>query len=233
MKYGLTKTLAAIAGFCLIFGLLATVICTISVSRTFYYKEYDKLGVAEDIGISAQDLREATDVLLSYTEGKRDDMLIYAEIKGERAPVFNQRETDHMVDVRELFINAKKVGFICLIAGAAVLIALFFAAKDKRAVFSGYLLGNWIFLGAVAVIVIYAALDFNSFWTNFHHVFFTKNDFWILDPRTDNLILMVPEQFFSDLVFRIVAVFLAVAAALAVFSGVMSSVFKKRKKKEA
>ena len=65
MKYGLTKTLAAIAGFCLIFGLLATVICTISFSRTFYYNEYDKLGVAEDIGISAQDLREATDVRLS------------------------------------------------------------------------------------------------------------------------------------------------------------------------
>ncbi len=232
MKYALSKTLAAAAGFCLIFGLLCTVICTCSVSRGFYYGEYEKLGVAEDIGISSEELKEATDVLLDYTEGRREDMVVYADINGESRPVFNERETLHMQDVRNLFLSARLAGYIALAAGAVVLALIFIFSRDRRGLFSGYLLGNWIFLGAVALIAVYAALDFYSFWTNFHHVFFT-NDLWLLDPATDNLILMVPQQFFSDLVFKIVAIFAACAAALAVLSGLALRAAKKKRFKNA
>ncbi len=54
-------------------------------------------------------------------------------------------------------------------------------------------------VGAVAV---WAAVDFNAFWINFHKLFFT-NDLWLLDPAKSVLINMVPSQFFFDLVMRI------------------------------
>ena len=41
------------------------------------------------------------------------------------------------------------------------------------------------------------------------------NDLYLLDPRTELLIRMVPEQFFYDLVMRIVVGFFGVLAAAA------------------
>ena len=229
MKYALTKTLAAIAGFCLIFGLLATVICFSSVSKEFYFSEYEKLGVAEDIGVSDEDLKAATEGLLDYTVDKRDDMVTYVTLRGTYRPMFNERETMHMYDVKNLYLSARTVGIICLIAGAVGLAVIFIFSKEKKGFFSGYLLGNIIFFAAVAVIAIYAAIDFYSFWTSFHLMFFT-NDLWLLDPATDFMILMVPEQFFSDLVFKIIGIFAAIAAVLAAGSIVGLNIFKKKEK---
>ena len=79
----------------------------------------------------------------------------------------------------------------------------------------------------VAAIAIFAALDFARFWTSFHHLFFT-NDLWLLDPRTDVLIMMVPEQFFSDLVMRIIIRFISMFAALNIAAGVLLRLQKKR-----
>ena len=44
--------------------------------------------------------------------------------------------------------------------------------------------------------------DFTQGFTAFHHIFF-DNDLWILDPRTDLLINIVPEPFFVDTAARI------------------------------
>ena len=114
-------------------------------------------------------------------------------------------------------------------AAAGLFILLFIFAKQKRDIFRGYVLSNYIFLAVFAAIAIYAAVDFTSFWTSFHHVFFT-NDLWLLDPATDNLILMVPEQFFFDLVFRIVGWFVGIGALLYLVSFYFS---KKKPRKGA
>ena len=58
------------------------------------------------------------------------------------------------------------------------------------------LLGAWVFI------------DFDSFWTMFHHVFFPGNDLWILDLRKDILIMIVPPEFFFHLVSRIFFTFI-------------------------
>lgn len=208
-----TKLLAIFAGISLIVGLLAGVICLLSCDVDFYTKEYDKLGVAEDIGISPEDLRSATEVLLDYTSGGREDMVTEADFDGVKKEVFNDREKAHMVDVRALFLGARNVSIVLLALGAAILAALMLWSRDKAEIFRGYRMGNYIFLIVFAVIALYAAADFTSFWTSFHHVFFT-NDLWLLNPATDNMILMVPEQFFFDLVFRIVAWFVGIGALL-------------------
>jgi len=208
-----TKLLAVIAGISLIFGLLAGVICVQSTSLNFYTSEYRKLGVAEDIGISEADLEKATAILLDYTAGKRDDIVAEADFGGEQKEVFNDREKAHMIDVRELFLDARNAAYVALGAAAVLLVLLFLFSKEKSAIFRGYRIGNYLFLAVFAAIALYAATDFSSFWTSFHHVFFT-NDLWLLDPATGNLILMVPEQFFFDLVFRIVGWFAGIGILL-------------------
>ena len=47
----------------------------------------------------------------------------------------------------------------------------------------------------VTVIVVLAAIDFNSLFILFHKVAFT-NDLWLLNPQTDLLIRLMPIEFF-------------------------------------
>lgn len=209
----ITKLLAAIAGISLIAGILAWVVCACGTDVSFYTKEYRKLGVADDVGISYEELENATEVLIGYTTGEREDMVAMADFGGETKEVFNDREKAHMIDVRNLFHGAKKLSRICVYMGGCILILLLIFAKQKRDVFRGYTYSNYIFLAIFAFIAVYAATDFTNFWLSFHYVFFT-NDLFYLNPATDNLILMVPEQFFFDLVFRIVGWFVGICAVL-------------------
>ena len=152
-----------------------------------------------------------THKLLAYTTGADDNLDIQAEIQGQMQEVFGEREKEHMVDVKALYLGARDVRTVSLVL-AAVLIAAAFLIGKKTALpvlCRSFLWTSAGFVVAVGAISVYAAMDFTSFWTSFHHVFFT-NDLWLLDPRTDVLIQMVPEQFFSDLVMRIIVRFVSI-----------------------
>ncbi|MBR3841914.1 MAG: TIGR01906 family membrane protein [Christensenellaceae bacterium] len=207
---------AAMAGFFLLLGILFLSIDSWCFADAFYKKEYAKLGTAESIGISEEDLGNATDALLDYLQGKREDLVTYADFEsvGE-CEVFNEKEKLHMVDVRVLYLNARVL--LLGLGGIGLVILVFLFIKNKKKalipVLAGYMDANVILLAFAAAIGVFVLVDFDTFWTNFHHIFFT-NDLWLLDPRTDVLINMVPGQFFFDLVFGIACSFLAVTLLL-------------------
>ena len=62
-----------------------------------------------------------------------------------------------------------------------------------------------VFAVALALIGIIST-DFSKYFIVFHKIFF-NNDLWVLDPRTDMLINIVPEGFFFDTAARIAMVF--------------------------
>ena len=61
-----------------------------------------------------------------------------------------------------------------------------------------------------------ALIDFNWLFTQFHLLSFS-NDFWLLDPATDYLIMLFPEGFWYD-TFLFCA--LAIAAGAVILGGV-------------
>ena len=204
-----------VAAVLLLTALVVVCIEVYALDEAFFQDEYDKLGTAQSIGISESDLSLVTHRLLAYTRGEADTLDMQVQIRGDMSEVFGQREKEHMVDVRELYLGARFVRTFGLIA-AALLAALAFVLIRRNAwaaLCRAFLSVSAAFLTLVAVIGIWAALDFASFWTAFHHVFFT-NDLWILNPNTDVLIMMVPQQFFSDLVSRILTLFVILFAAL-------------------
>ena len=67
-----------------------------------------------------------------------------------------------------------------------------------------------VFIAAVRIWII---IDFDSFWTFFHHIFFAGNDLWLLDLRKDVLIMIVPPEFFNHLVIMIVLSFVGLICA--------------------
>lgn len=203
----------------LIVGLLIVSIEMFALNADFFQSEYDKLDTARSIGISEEDLANVTHKLLDYTTGTDGNLDIQANIQGQMQEVFGEREKEHMVDVKALYLGTRNVRTVSL-AGAVVLVIAAFVLGRKQTLpvlCRSFLWVSAGFVVFVAAVGIYAALDFTAFWTSFHHVFFT-NDLWQLNPSTDVLIQMVPEQFFSDLVSRIIARFVSIFLTLNIAS---------------
>lgn len=233
MRAFFTGLCAAVGSAMLIIAVLILSVELFAVNTGFFDTEYQKLNTAKDIGISPQDLNTVTKNLLDYTTGARASLEMQIVINGQNREVFDQREKDHMFDVRALYINARNVRTVCF-AGAAILFILAFVLRGGRAfrtLCRVFLRVSAVFVIVIAAIAVYAAIDFNNFWITFHHIFFT-NSLWQLDPDTEVLINMVPEQFFSDLVQSIIICFVSIFAALNIAAFVGAHLTKRRVRRE-
>ncbi len=228
--------------FALFLGIILTMVFIVALfftslefcafDRGFYQSEYQKLQRPQAIGIEEDELMRVTDKLLGYMKGEEDDLRIEAEIMGHHVEVFAKRDREHMVDVRDLYLDWALYRWIMLGAVAiGIILIIAMMRREAPVVLSkAYLGGTAIMLLLVCGIGAWVALDFAGFWTNFHYIFFT-NDLWQLSPETSVLIQMVPEQFFFDIVVRILIVFGAILFAIAAVCAAVLVV--RRKKRES
>lgn len=220
MRRTLSYILGIVGTLVLIFCIFFTSIQIAAFDLQFYEQEYSKLDTASDIGIKNADLNKVTDHLLRYMRGAEDSLKIKAKIDGKSRDVFNKRERDHMVDVRNLFLfwrSFRNMGMVAVLL--FIVLILLLVRRDPLEVLSkSYLIGASAAAFVFGAIGVWIATDFNSFWYSFHLLFFT-NDLWQLDPRTDILIKMVPEQFFFDICVRIISMFVLTVGALLALSG--------------
>ncbi|MDI9498125.1 MAG: TIGR01906 family membrane protein [Bacillota bacterium] len=221
-----------LAGFAACLVILISAVAWAAFDRGFYRRQYAELDTAADIGITAAELEAGTTVLLDYLAGHRDDLGIEVRRNGRPQPLFNSRETEHMLDVRELYrtalaVRRAAVAVIVLMCGT-----VFFVHRKVRPalrqIARGAVPGMALFLASVALVALWAVVDFSGFWTRFHLIFF-RNDLWLLDPATDMLIRMVPEPFFAALVRRIV---LAAAGGILLLWGLAFCVSRRGRRRE-
>ncbi|MEE8807092.1 MAG: TIGR01906 family membrane protein [Lactimicrobium sp.] len=210
--------------FCGLLFFLLSIVLILSVvqkccfSRNFYAKELNSEEVEENTGMDSKDVIAAADVLLDYLENKRDDIVIQAEVNGSEQEVFNERETAHMVDVKDLYQKAvlvRNVLAICTAAGFAILLVI--NRHHRQAMLQkGYQAGISLTLLVIVFLAIWMAADFSGFWYDFHELFFTKNDYWLLNPNSSIMINMFPQDFFEHLVLRICAISSGLLALLGI-----------------
>lgn len=154
------------------------------------------------IGKNAEELEEIT-----------RDLIRYVQLGGEErlSPYFNEREILHMKDVRNLFALTEWIMGISLLI---MIFSVIYAWKmGLHAVFlrfafrtvSSMLLG-FVVMGTGIV------LSFDTTFIRFHEIFFS-NDLWILDPRTDLMIRMLPQELFTRLFIRAMFYFAMIVAA--------------------
>lgn len=172
-------------------------------NNSFYKNEYSKLNTASSIGMSNTDLDKTTDVLLGYLKGKYETLEVNANVNGEDRLVFNDRETAHMVDVKNLYDNVLVVRNVLFFVYLVTFVYVLYS-NNAKLIFVEYKKALMVLGLIIGFILLFCLIDFDGFWTNFHHVFFPNNDLWLLDPRTDILIMMVPGQFFFDLCISII-----------------------------
>lgn len=222
----LRAALSLLSAFLLIMVILLTSIEINAFDLDFFRSEYKKLNSTQVIGISEDDLMRTTEVLLAYIEGEREDLQINATIKGQERPVFNQKEINHMVDVRNLFSTGHwlRNGSLAVLVIFLILLQRLTKARFLRVWAGGFFAGALVFFGLLGAVAAAISRDFLWFWNTFHTLIFT-NDLWLLNPETDILIQIVPEQFFFDLVVRILFYFAVPVIFLTLITAVI--VFKK------
>ena len=176
----------------------------------WHYTRTDKAGitVAQDIGISHDDLMYVTTELLSYMRGNRDSLDgVNVTVLGNRGRgvrtlgenFFSPTEIRHMVDVKDLYTllyKSRGVAFFLLIA---VILAMkliytspvYMLLRCSREVLVG-------FLGIGLIVGVLCAVNFEYAWDIFHHIFFRGDSakFWLLIPYSDLMINLFPLHFF-------------------------------------
>ena len=209
------KVLSALAGLALFLSLLLTSIDLLCFNRSFFRWQYSLNHTAESIGISEDGLMNATNTLLDYMQDKRDDIKVVEEVKGSKREIFDERETLHMVDVKNLYLSAMKTRTILLVGSIAILTLLAFTHRNQSyTILSNAYQNGLLCLGSlIFFIAIYAMIDFNGFWMNFHYVFF-DNDLFLLDPNISIMINMFPSNFFFAVVFGIILLFVSMVILL-------------------
>ena len=211
------KTLYKLFAFLFIIGSLILSIHFWSFNESFYRSEHSKLtlygkSIAEHIGISESDLDELTHFTLSYLNDPKASLDIQMSVNGQMREIFTDDEKLHMIDVRNLNLAANYIGIFCLFT---TVFAIVHAVKKKQLslLFESYKKVLIYAAAVLAVLGVWILIDFDSFWTMFHHVFFPSNELWLLDLRKDILIMIVPPEFFNHLVITIVVTFIVLLAA--------------------
>ena len=214
-----------VMGYITALCLLVLIVCQSIIFPTFfmpffrqqYAREHPSQGmtVAEYIGMSDEDLMYVTAELLNYMRGRRDSLEgIRATVNGVEQEFFSERDIIHMVDVRVLYDrlfmvrNAAFWGLLAMIGLMAITKSpvRHLLARCSREVMAGFLLLSAITAGVIAI-------DFERAFEIFHLIFF-DNDYWILFPPRDRLVMMVPIEFFVNISIFIGALMAAVPVAI-------------------
>ncbi len=166
----------------------------ISQTPSFYSYEFDKLNTIEEakIKISSQ---EVSRMMVDYIQGKRTDFQIQAEVNGKEQNLFNTKEQQHMEDVKKLI----QVGNIVSIIGFLVLAVLYLwlFKKEKISLWTMYKTAVGACMVFLVGLILASTVDFNAAFDLFHEVLFA-NDLWILNPKKDILLMLMPLKFFID-----------------------------------
>lgn len=198
--------------------ILLTIFQHYSYNKDFYMQEFEKYNVENATGMNSQDLSNVTEKLISYLKGEENNLNIEASINGEIEEAFGEREKKHMVDVKNLFAKGqtlRKISFVtCLIA---IFIIILTSKRKNRDVSQSILLAGIAPIVLTIILFILVKIDFHKYFTYFHKIFFT-NELWLLNPKTDVLIQMLPLEFFIDIATRIIGWFLGISTIMTAIS---------------
>ncbi len=219
------RILSWIFGLALFVSVFLIVIDGVAFDQSFYKKEFTRLNHAVEMKMSNEDLEKVTLQLFDYIHGSTDSLDVIVMVDQKEVEMFNEKEKLHMIDVRDLYLDAMKVRTGLLVL-TGVISAFFIYKMRKKGVFiltQGIIdVAQGLFI-ILAILCVYALLDFNDFWLKFHYLFFT-NDLFLLDPSVDRLIQLVPGEFFFNLVIKIGIIYIVSCLTI-----VVSSILIRRK----
>jgi len=148
--------------------------------------------ITEYIGLTDAEQNEFAAEMAAFMAGETD----------AQPDVLNDKEQQHMLDVRGLTQTAAGMSKTCLsLAVALAVVTAWTGAKLKRRVLPRLIGGlaavSMIALLAVSVMNQVSAGAFEALFVQMHEALFT-NDLWLMNPAEDILIRMMPQPLFEQ-----------------------------------
>lgn len=217
MKKLIINTLATLQIIAIIVSGIIFIILKTAMNINFFENFYSKNSLALKLDISYNKLIFYTNNLLEYLKGNTQlDSTWYSN-----------KDILHMIDVKNLY-DFSMYFAILLITLTLILLVITYIIDKTYFLYTPIKIFNKVFIIFFIIIVlltITAIQNFNYFWIKFHEIIFT-NDLWLLDPRESNLIKMVPEEFFFELVIKIIINILIYLTSLIVIRQIVKKILK-------
>lgn len=200
--------------------LMTTNVRILASEVRFYERGFREYGAAEATGLPLSELDRAAREIIHYFENDAETLRVIVNEDGEETSLFNARETEHMVDVKNLIRLVYRVQEVSLAFILTYVVAAFLWTRERslRSLAKLSLLGVAAGFVVVTVIGALALSGFEEFWRQFHLIVFT-NDLWQLNPATDRLIQMFPEPFWEEATYIVALLTLAEAALIVAIAG--------------
>ncbi|MBR4082194.1 MAG: TIGR01906 family membrane protein [Clostridia bacterium] len=196
-----------------ILSILLTVVLLLSVLSVAV------MGIGLDPIRMADMFRRHGQAMFVQTDGRRleiaQEIVDYLKFARDDLPAFQPHEQLHMADVRGIF----RILYMLAVPGLPALAALWGLRRKGSLRICG--MTCIALLTCIGAVLVWCAVDFDSLFLLFHRVAFT-NDLWLLDPRTDLMIQLMPTPFFLEYAILIAGIFLGAAAVLAALSLVLN-----------
>ena len=187
---------------------------------SLYRHGFDKYDVSQVTGIEKTGLMAAARQIRGYFNSGREPLEVKARVFGEERELFSQREVLHMRDVKRLIWGVYGIDVIAAVyllgftaMGFSVRPRLFASTLSRC-----LLWGSGLTVALVALVGLIASVGFDSLFLLFHRVSFA-NDFWMLNPQSDYLVMMFPQGFWFDATLFVALATVVQAAVLAGIAG--------------
>jgi len=163
--------------------------------------EQDRSGASQWTGYTPAQVNQVTGSILSDLVFGPPNFDVRAQ--GQTEPVLDARERGHMADVRT--VMGMLGGLAALMA--IVLLAVGVASRGRRWFWRAAATGAGALVVGVVVVGVALALFFDQVFELFHEIFFGAGTY-SFDPRTEKLVQLFPDQFWSETSIALAAVVL-------------------------
>jgi len=154
-----------------------------SFDEGFYHSEFSKYGI---YSMFNEDINSEFNKVLVYLDN------------GDKIEedFFNDKEREHLKDVRILFVIKDILIFLSVLT---IFISGFVLKKNEF--LNSLNIGGLATLIFIVILGLFSLFNFDSVFIKFHEIFF-NNNLWLLNPETDNLIILLPQEIFFDILKR-------------------------------
>lgn len=194
------KLLTGLLGFFAVILIITFSIGLPIYIRTFYYAQIDSLNIEKYSGFDRETIIEAYDDVLDY-------LTIPGRDFGTGSLEYSENGKSHFVDCKGLF-DLNIIAFLISLVGVVSL-----AILNKKGIFDlwrpfgmNILFSSGVYtLAGFAMIGGLAAIDFDNAFTVFHKIFFPGKENWLFDWYKDEIIRILPQDFFMNCAILILA----------------------------
>ena len=194
------RTLYFILGLLGFLALLCSIAAAQATHEGLMKQGFLQFSQTGHLGVPASRYGEYAHAVCQYLDGKTDVPAVPSPESGEAVNAFSDKENRHLADVRGLIGGLKWMRWASGGLVIAVLAALYIIKRHDRArlladVLRGFAAAALFLLAAGLALLIWGLINFDGLFWTFHRAVFT-NDLWLLDPRTDLLMALMPLPFF-------------------------------------